>query len=107
MHGCSCGGARAGVKLRLEGNTSWNVETCLPAAVLPASCLPRSRNRRQRRRRDCPRWIGLADKKVRITAEVDSPPFGIIGSDGQPDGSEIATARQLAKDLVPSWSSCR
>ena len=39
------------------------------------------------------------DKKVRITAEVDSPPFGIIDSNGQPDGSEIATARQLAKDL--------
>ncbi|HEY6432473.1 MAG TPA: transporter substrate-binding domain-containing protein [Acetobacteraceae bacterium] len=39
------------------------------------------------------------DRKVRITAEVDSPPFGIIDSNGQPDGSEIATARQLAKDL--------
>ncbi|MBS0559302.1 MAG: transporter substrate-binding domain-containing protein [Proteobacteria bacterium] len=39
------------------------------------------------------------DKKVRITAEVDSPPFGILDSSGQPDGSEIATARQLAKDL--------
>lgn len=39
------------------------------------------------------------DKKVRITAEVDSPPFGILDSSGNPDGSEIATARQLAKDL--------
>ena len=39
------------------------------------------------------------NKKVAITAEVDSPPFGILDSDGKPDGSEIATARQLAKDL--------
>src|SRR6476469_6058287 len=41
----------------------------------------------------------LKDKKIRITAEVTSPPFGIIGPDGKPDGSEIATATQLAKDL--------
>jgi polar amino acid transport system substrate-binding protein len=41
----------------------------------------------------------LKDKKIRITAEVTSPPFGIIDKDGKPDGSEIATARQLAKDL--------
>lgn len=41
----------------------------------------------------------LREKKVRITAEVTSPPFGILGRDGQPDGSEIATSRQLAKDL--------
>ena len=41
----------------------------------------------------------LRDKKVRITAEVDLPPFGILDSNGNPDGSEIATAKQLAKDL--------
>jgi polar amino acid transport system substrate-binding protein len=41
----------------------------------------------------------LKEKKIRITAEVTSPPFGILGRDGQPDGSEIATSRQLAKDL--------
>ncbi|MBM3599975.1 MAG: transporter substrate-binding domain-containing protein [Alphaproteobacteria bacterium] len=41
----------------------------------------------------------LKDKKIRITAEVTSPPFGILDKDGKPDGSEIATARQLAKDL--------
>ena len=41
----------------------------------------------------------LREKKIRITAEVTSPPFGILDKDGQPDGSEIATARQLAKDL--------
>jgi polar amino acid transport system substrate-binding protein len=41
----------------------------------------------------------LKEKKIRITAEVTSPPFGMIGADGKPDGSEIATARQLAKDL--------
>ncbi|SDR59264.1 amino acid ABC transporter substrate-binding protein, PAAT family [Rhizobiales bacterium GAS113] len=41
----------------------------------------------------------LKDKKIRITAEVTSPPFGILDQSGQPDGSEIAVARQLAKDL--------
>ncbi|MBV9783193.1 MAG: transporter substrate-binding domain-containing protein [Acidisphaera sp.] len=41
----------------------------------------------------------LKEKKVRITAEVTSPPFGFIGQDGQPDGLEIAAARQMAKDL--------
>ncbi len=41
----------------------------------------------------------LADKKIRITAEVTSPPFGTLDRNGQPDGSEIATSRQLAKDL--------
>jgi polar amino acid transport system substrate-binding protein len=39
------------------------------------------------------------EKKIRITAEVTSPPFGILDKSGQPDGSEIATARQLAKDM--------
>jgi len=41
----------------------------------------------------------LREKKIRITAEVTSPPFGILDKEGKPDGSEIATARQLAKDL--------
>lgn len=41
----------------------------------------------------------IRDKKIRVTAEVTSPPFGILDKDNQPDGSEIATARQLAKDL--------
>jgi polar amino acid transport system substrate-binding protein len=41
----------------------------------------------------------LKEKKIRITAEVTSPPFGILDRSGEPDGSEIATARQLAKDL--------
>ncbi len=41
----------------------------------------------------------IKEKKIRITAEVTSPPFGILDKDNQPDGSEIATSRQLAKDL--------
>lgn len=41
----------------------------------------------------------IKDKKIRITAEVTSPPFGILDQKGEPDGSEIATSRQLAKDL--------
>ena len=41
----------------------------------------------------------LKEKKLRVTAEVTSPPFGVLDPNGQPDGSEIATARQLAKDL--------
>ncbi|TMH63456.1 MAG: transporter substrate-binding domain-containing protein [Betaproteobacteria bacterium] len=41
----------------------------------------------------------IKEKKIRITAEVTSPPFGILDRNNQPDGSEIETARQLAKDL--------
>jgi polar amino acid transport system substrate-binding protein len=41
----------------------------------------------------------IREKKIRVTAEVTSPPFGILDKSNQPDGSEIATARQLAKDL--------
>ena len=41
----------------------------------------------------------IKDKKIRVTAEVTSPPFGILDKDNKPDGSEIETARQLAKDL--------
>ena len=41
----------------------------------------------------------VKEKKIRITAEVTSPPFGILYRNGEPDGSEIATARQLAKDM--------
>ena len=41
----------------------------------------------------------IKEKKLRVTAEITSPPFGILDRDNQPDGSEIETARQLAKDL--------
>jgi len=41
----------------------------------------------------------IKDKKIRVTAEVTSPPFGILDRNNQPDGSEIETSRQLAKDL--------
>ena len=61
-------------------------------ATLALSVPPRARRRR--------RWTEiLKEKKVRITAEVTSPPFGFIDQSGQPDGLEIAVARQVAKDL--------
>ena len=41
----------------------------------------------------------LKEKKIRITAQIDSAPFGILDKDNKPTGSEIETARQLAKDL--------
>lgn len=41
----------------------------------------------------------ISEKLIRVSAEVTSPPFGILDANNQPDGSEIATARQLAKDL--------
>lgn len=41
----------------------------------------------------------LSAKKIRIAVDVASPPFGILNKDGQPEGSEVATAQQLAKDL--------
>ena len=41
----------------------------------------------------------LKEKVIRISCDTSSPPFGVIGSDGKPDGSEVACCRQLAKDL--------
>src|SRR5206468_6389199 len=41
----------------------------------------------------------IKEKKLRVTAEVTSPPFGILDRNNQPDGSEIETARQLATDM--------
>ena len=41
----------------------------------------------------------IKEKKIRVTAEVTAPPFGFLDRSNEPDGSEVATARQLAKDL--------
>jgi polar amino acid transport system substrate-binding protein len=41
----------------------------------------------------------LSAKKIRIAIDVANPPFGILDKNGQPDGSDVAVARQLAKDL--------
>jgi polar amino acid transport system substrate-binding protein len=41
----------------------------------------------------------LKEKKIRVTIDVGNPPFGILDKDGQPDGSDVAVARQMAKDL--------
>ena len=41
----------------------------------------------------------LKEKVIRIACDTSSPPFGIIGTDGKPDGVEVANCKQLAKDL--------
>src|SRR6516164_9118317 len=41
----------------------------------------------------------LSAKKIRVAIDVANPPFGILDKAGQPDGSDVAVARQLAKDL--------
>jgi polar amino acid transport system substrate-binding protein len=41
----------------------------------------------------------VREKVIRIACDTSSPPFGIIGADGKPDGVEVATCKQLAKDL--------
>lgn len=41
----------------------------------------------------------LKEKKIRIAIDVANPPFGVLDKGGQPDGSDVAVARQLAKDL--------
>jgi polar amino acid transport system substrate-binding protein len=41
----------------------------------------------------------LKEKKIRVAIDVGNPPFGILDKDGQPDGSDVAVARQLAKDM--------
>ena len=41
----------------------------------------------------------LKEKKLRVAIDVGNPPFGILDKDGQPDGSDVAVARQMAKDM--------
>jgi polar amino acid transport system substrate-binding protein len=41
----------------------------------------------------------LKEKKIRIAIDVANPPFGVLDRSGQPDGSDVAVARQMAKDL--------
>ncbi len=41
----------------------------------------------------------LKEKKLRVAIDVGNPPFGILGKDGQPDGSDVAVARKMAKDM--------
>src|SRR6266404_6138451 len=41
----------------------------------------------------------ISAKKIRVAIDVANPPFGILDRSGQPDGSDVAVARQLAKDL--------
>ena len=41
----------------------------------------------------------LSAKKIRVAIDVANPPFGVLDKNGQPDGSDVAVARQLAKDL--------
>jgi polar amino acid transport system substrate-binding protein len=43
--------------------------------------------------------IVLKEKKIRIAVDVSSPPFGVLDKNQQPDGSDVAVARQLAADL--------
>src|SRR5260221_2078003 len=41
----------------------------------------------------------LKEKKIRVAIDVGNPPFGILDKSGQPDGSDVAVARQMAKDM--------
>jgi polar amino acid transport system substrate-binding protein len=41
----------------------------------------------------------LKEKKIRVAIDVGNPPFGILDREGQPDGSDVAVARQMAKDM--------
>src|SRR5277367_3775429 len=41
----------------------------------------------------------LKEKKLKVAIDVGNPPFGVLGKDGQPDGSDVAVARQMAKDM--------
>jgi len=41
----------------------------------------------------------LKEKKIRVAIDVANPPFGVLDKNGQPDGSDVAVARQMAKDM--------
>src|SRR5271156_4860323 len=41
----------------------------------------------------------LREKVLRVAIDVGNPPFGILDKDGQPDGSDVAVAKQMGKDM--------
>lgn len=41
----------------------------------------------------------LKEKRLRVTIDVANPPFGVLGKDGEPDGSDVAVARKMAQDM--------
>ena len=41
----------------------------------------------------------LKAKKLRIAIDIGNPPFGILNKDNEPDGSDVAVARAIAKDM--------
>jgi polar amino acid transport system substrate-binding protein len=41
----------------------------------------------------------LKAKKIRIAIDVGNPPFGILNKENEPDGSDVAVARAMAKDM--------
>jgi polar amino acid transport system substrate-binding protein len=41
----------------------------------------------------------LKAKKIRVAIDVGNPPFGILDKNNEPDGSDVAVARQMAKDM--------
>lgn len=41
----------------------------------------------------------LKAKVIRVAIDVGNPPFGIMDKNNQPDGSDVAVARQMAKDM--------
>jgi polar amino acid transport system substrate-binding protein len=38
-------------------------------------------------------------KKIRIAIDIGNPPFGVLNKDNEPDGSDVAVARAMAKDM--------
>src|ERR1700688_747875 len=41
----------------------------------------------------------LKEEKLRVTIDIANPPFGVLGKDGEPDGSDVAVARKMAQDM--------
>lgn len=109
--GPRCAGSRAGELIAASGGSDRRTRRAhVGVAALRAAAV------REAHTADT---IGTRDRvfrnrKIRVTAEVTSPPFGILGRDGQPDGPEIALGRQLARDPAafgghqpPSFSACQ
>jgi len=41
----------------------------------------------------------IKSKKIRVAIDIGNPPFGILNKDNEPDGSDVAVARAMAKDM--------
>lgn len=75
------------------------MKTCLRLLALTALVIFAALSASQPARAESTLDKILKTKKIRVAIDVGNPPFGILDKDNQADGSDVAVARQMAKDM--------